>query len=88
MTHAFMTQSKSQDVGAFAEEMIQLPRPPEELPIVIMKSPGEETEHNFQVNRKHILEALSDLLHLFFTCLFTNFQFETCFSFSFSKILF
>jgi len=47
-----------QNVETFAEELIQLPRPPEELPIVILTSPGEKGEHNFKVSRKNILEAL------------------------------
>ena len=51
-----------QEVGSFAEELIQLPRPPEELPIVILTSPGQDCEHNFKVSRKNILAALQLLI--------------------------
>ena len=42
-----------QEIDTFAEDLIQLPRPPEELPIVVLQSKGAKGTVNFKVNRKH-----------------------------------
>ena len=53
-----------QEIDTFAEDLIQLPRPPEELPIVVLQSKGAKGTVNFKVNRKHILDALKKLIEI------------------------
>ena len=53
-----------QEIDTFAENLIQLPRPPEELPIVILQSKGSKGTVNFKVNRKRILDALKKLIEI------------------------